>query len=261
MARTRAVPAHAAPDMDAVGPPGGGNNNEPRDDAARPPTPPPADPPSDDDSNSSYAAPRTYTPDEEDMMKVMGWLKFSKREQRLLLSEFGVIKRFKEYTSANVVSRRSREKDPKQRIAFTATYELYLNQIIEWVKDEAKLGKRINIRDDPAFRWNTIPFFQFIEESHRRAVNREKEKQGLAARIAAASPGMLKNGERDWDKWVTGLKTVLTLTRGVTDVSLIYVIRDDGQNILNQLPADYPFAICSICVYTRIVCIMVPVIG
>jgi hypothetical protein len=78
MARTRAVPAHAAPGMDAVGPPGGGDNNEPRDDVARPPTPPPADPPSDDDSNSSYAAPRTYTPDEEYMMKVMGWLKFSR---------------------------------------------------------------------------------------------------------------------------------------------------------------------------------------
>jgi hypothetical protein len=65
----------------------------------------------------------------------MGWLKFSKREQRLLLLEFGIIKRFKEYTSANVanvVSRRSREKDPKQPIAFTATNELYLNQIIEW---------------------------------------------------------------------------------------------------------------------------------
>ena len=225
MARTRAAPARAAPDMDAVGPPAGDDNNEPMDKVAdnRPPTPPPADPSSDDD-NSSYAAPCTYTPDKEDMMKVMGWLKFSEREQRLLLSEFGVITRFKEYTSANVanvVSRRSREKDPKQRIAFTATNELYLNQIIEWVKDEAKLGKRINIRNDPAFRWNTIPFFQFIEESHRRAVNHEKEKQGLAACIAAASPQMLKNGERDWDKWVTGLKTVLTLTRGVTDVPLI----------------------------------------
>ena len=53
--------------------------------------------------------------------------------------------------------------------------------------------------------------------------------------------GVLKNGKKDWDKWVTGLKTVLTLTRGVTDVPLIYVIYDDGQNILNQLPADYPF--------------------
>jgi hypothetical protein len=69
------------------------------------------------------------------MMKVMGWLKFSEREQRLLLLEFGDIKRFKEYTSANVAnvfSRQSHEKDPKQRIAFTATNELYLNQIIEW---------------------------------------------------------------------------------------------------------------------------------
>ena len=116
MARTRAAPARAAPDMDAVGPPVGDDNNEPMHEVAdnRPPTPPPDDPSSDDD-NSSYAAPRTYTPDEEDMMKVMGWLKFSEREQRLLLSEFGVIKRFKEYTSANVanvVSRRSREKDP-----------------------------------------------------------------------------------------------------------------------------------------------------
>ena len=42
------------------------------------------------------------------------------------------------------------------------------------------MGKRINIRNDPAFRYNTNLFFQFIEESHRRAVNREKEKLGLA---------------------------------------------------------------------------------
>ena len=80
--------------------------------------------------------------------------------------------------------------------AFTATNELYLNQIIEGVKDEAKWGKQINIHNDPAFRYNTNLFFQFIEESHRHAVNCEKQKEGLAARIVAGVQSFFEAASR-----------------------------------------------------------------
>lgn len=38
-----------------------------------------------------------------------------------------------------------------------------------------------------------------------------------------------------WDNWLTGLQTVLTLMRGVTDIPLIFVVRKDDK----ADPGDY----------------------
>lgn len=60
-------------------------------------------------------------------------------------------------------------------------------------------------------------FLAAIRLSHDRKVIRDKEKDAHEAQLTSASPGILKY-EKDWDDWLTGLPTTLTLMRGVTDV-------------------------------------------
>jgi hypothetical protein len=55
---------------------------------------------------------------------------------------------------------------------------------------------------------------------------REKAKDAQDAQLKAALPGKLKD-KNVWEDWLTGLQTTLTLIRVVTDVPLLYVIREN----------------------------------
>ena len=70
-------------------------------------------------------------------------------------------------------------------------------------------------------------FIAAITKAGLRREFREKAKDAQDAQLKAASPGKLKD-KKNWEEdWLAALQTTLsTLIRGVTDVPLIYVIRD-----------------------------------
>ena len=187
---------------------------------------------------------RVFSREEEETMKAMAYIGYTDDiEQVILLDEFGTLDGFSKYSHsdiANIAKRGAKGNQDAHTVRIPAAKELALKQITDWVRDEHRLAKKAKIfgtrlETDKRF------FHMELSMSYQRSLNRLKEKDGNAAQITAASPGKLVNAEKDWEKWSTGLKTMLTLMRGVTDVPLSYVIRDDRPNSLDNLDPDLPF--------------------
>ncbi len=237
MARGRRAPADPQP-MDVVIPLAEGADPAVDDDDNEPRNPP--DDASGADTGSGFIGPRyDYSADEEEMLQAMKLIGYEDDyDQEILLDEFGTLTSFRGYSHAdiaNIAKRGAKGNQTARTVRIPAAKELALKRLSDWVKDMTRLGKQPRVKITQYTNVRGL-FLHHLEESHQRAINRLKEKDGLATRIAAAYPGKLRNGEKDWDKWVTGLKTVLTLTRGVKDVPLIYVIREDTGPAPENMP-------------------------
>ena len=166
-------------------------------------------------------------PSREELERVLGWIGYDTEPQvTALADELGSLKKFSTYSTKDLAAM---VKDgvtygANRKLKFPLARQKHLKQIIDWAKDRLKLNEPVSLAS--ANIDDQDEFLEAIQMAQERKEIREKEKDTHDSQLKAANPGKLKD-EKDWEAWLTGLQTTLTLMRGVTDVPLLYVIRDD----------------------------------
>ena len=186
----------------------------------------PADDDSDPEEMDEVSEPGAGA-DRLELEQVLVWIGYTVHQQvSALADELGTLREFSTYSYKDISAM---VKDGvtygiNRKLKFPLTRQKYLKQVIDWAKDRQRINEPISLV--AAAITTQAQFLSAIKLAHERKEIREKEKDAHDAQLKAASPGKLKD-EKIWEDWLTGLQTTLTLMRGVTDVPLIYVIRDD----------------------------------
>lgn len=166
--------------------------------------------------------------DRTELEQVLAWIGYDTDEEvAALADELASLKEFCNYSYKEIaamvkdgVTYKSNNKTVK--LKFPMSIQLSLKKMIDWAQDKKKVGESATLDGIT----NRASFMKAINLARERKVIRDKEKDAHEAQIKAASPGKLKDSKM-WDEWLTGLQTMLTLMRGVTDVPLIYVVRQE----------------------------------
>lgn len=165
-------------------------------------------------------------PGRDELELALLWIGYTDPLQRVALAdELGTLQSFGSFTEKGILAM---IKDGviyqgRAKVKFPMSKQTYLKMMIDWAKDRKKINAPITLAD--AGLTSSKRFIAAISEAGLRREFREKAKDAHDAQLKAASPGKLKD-EKNWEDWLTALQTTLTLIRGVTDVPLLYVIRD-----------------------------------
>ena len=183
--------------------------------------------PGDDMSDADDVMDQDDDPGRDELELALLWIGFNDPlQRRALVDELGTLQSFGSFTEKGILAM---IKDGviyqgRTKVKFPMSKQTYLKMMIDWAKDRKKINAPITLVD--AGLTSPKRFISAITEAGLRREFREKAKDAHDTQLKAASPGKLKD-EKNWEDWLTGLQTTLTLIRGVTDVPLLYVIRDN----------------------------------
>lgn len=107
------------------------------------------------------------------------------------------------------------------RIIFGLQRTKRLKAMLHWVQDFYRVSAEPSIDGI-----NAISFKEALAVAAKRAVIRKQEAKDSSSVSSEASPGKLKNGEKQWTEWITGFENMLSTLLGVNGVPLSYVVRE-----------------------------------
>jgi hypothetical protein len=183
--------------------------------------------PADNAPDSDNDMVEANNPGKVELVVALLWIGFTDDLQRTALAaELGTLEAFGSYTEKGILAmiKDGVTYGRSSKVKFPMSKQTYLKYMIDWAKDQKKINATISLQDAGL----TTPkrFITAITDAGLRCKFREKAKDAHDVQLKAALPGKLKD-EKVWEDWLTGLQTTLTLIRGVTDVPLLYVIREN----------------------------------
>lgn len=183
-----------------------------------------------DESSEEESADELDPADRAELELILTWIGYeTAAEVSALADELGSLRDFSSYDYKDLAAMVKdgityKSNNRTLKLKFPMIIQLSLKKTIDWAQDQRKMGEPATL--ESAGINSKASFMNAINLARERKDIRDKEKDSHDAQIKSASPGKLKDGKM-WDEWVTGLQTVLTLMRGVTDVPLTYIVRPE----------------------------------
>lgn len=160
-----------------------------------------------------------------DLEQALHWIGFTIQAQRInLAQEFGDLQTLGRTSSKELRDLKSEyaaRTVANGRIYFGLARAKRLQGISDWVRDRSRIDEEPSLEG-----MDQQAFLNAIEESTSRALIRKADEETASARIKEAAPSQLAS-EKDWEKWEGCLTNMLSITLGVREVPLVYVIREN----------------------------------